>query len=218
MISVVIPALNAAGTLASCLAAVSEADEIVVVDGGSSDATVAIAEGSGAALVCSARGRGVQLRSGALAARGDWLLFLHSDTILKAGWRGAVDLHMAVRPGSAAFFRFRLRADDWQARLIEAGVALRSGMLRLPYGDQGLLISRTLYEEVGGYRALPLMEDVDLVRRIGRARLWALPAEAFTSAQRWQRDGWLRRSARNLLYLTLYRLGVPPARISELYD
>lgn len=218
MLSVVIPTLNSSDTLAACLAALPEADEIVVADGGSSDATAAIAERSGARVICTGRGRGAQLGSGALAARGDWLLFLHADTILECGWREATDLHVASAAGRAAHLRFRLRADNWQARLVEAGVALRAGLLKLPYGDQGLLISRALYEEVGGYRSLPLMEDVDLVRRIGRARLRALPVAAVTSAERWQRDGWLRRSARNLLYLALYRLGVPAARIAELYD
>lgn len=218
MLSVVIPTLNSSDTLAACLAALPEADEIVVADGGSSDATAAIAEQSGAKVICTGRGRGAQLGSGALAARGDWLLFLHADTILERGWREATDLHVASAAGWAAHFRFRLRADNWQARLVEAGVALRAGLLKLPYGDQGLLISRALYEEVGGYRSLPLMEDVDLVRRIGRARLRALPVAAVTSAERWQRDGWLRRSARNLLYLALYRLGVAPGRIAELYD
>ncbi len=218
MLSAIVPALNASGTLAASLAALSDADEIVVVDGGSSDATAAIAERSGARVVRTARGRGAQLQSGVLAARGDWLLFLHADTVLERGWREAADGHIAAGAGRAAFFRFRLGADNWQARLVEAGAALRVGLLKLPYGDQGLLVSRALYETVGGYRSLPLLEDVDLVRRIGRARLLALPVEAVTSAERWQRDGWLRRSARNLLYLALYRLGVPPARIAELYD
>jgi len=218
MLSVILPTLNSSGTLAACLGALWEADEIVVVDGGSSDATAAIAERSGATVVRTARGRGAQLRSGELAAQGDWLLFLHSDTILERGWREATDGHIAAGAGRAAFFRFRLGADDWQARLVEAGAALRVGLLKLPYGDQGLLVSRALYEEVGGYRSFPLLEDVDLVRRIGRARLRALPVDAVTSAERWQRDGWLRRSARNLLYLALYRLGVAPARIAELYD
>ena len=218
MISAVIPTLNAAGTLAECLAAVSAADEIVVVDGGSSDETAAIAERTGARLVGSVRGRGAQLQSGVLATRGDWLLVLHADTILERGWREAVDLHIEAFPGRAAFFRLRLQANDWQARIIEAGVAMRARLFGLPYGDQGVLISRELYEAVGGYNSLPLMEDVDLIRRIGRTRLQALPVAAVTSAERWRRDGWLRRSSRNLLYLMLYSAGVPTKRLAELYD
>ncbi|HYG47629.1 MAG TPA: TIGR04283 family arsenosugar biosynthesis glycosyltransferase [Allosphingosinicella sp.] len=215
MLSVVVPTLNAAATLGRCLDALAGAGEIVVVDGGSTDATAAIAERSGARLVRSARGRGVQLAAGAAAAAGDWLLFLHADTILAPGWREAAEWHMARRPDRAACFRFRLDAGEWRARLIEAGVALRVRLLGLPYGDQGLLISRRLYEEVGGYRPLPLMEDVDLARRIGRIQ--RLDADATTSARRWRRDGWLRRSGRNLLCLALYRLGMSAERVARLY-
>ncbi|NUQ18011.1 MAG: glycosyltransferase [Sphingomonas sp.] len=218
MLSVVIPSLNARGTLTACLAAVDQADEVVLVDAGSSDDSVAIAERSGARLVHGSRGRGTQLHAGALAAEGDWLLFLHADTLLAPGWREAVDLHMASRPGSAAYFRFRLDSDDRRARILEWAVVARAFLMKLPYGDQALLISRNLYEEVGGFRPLPLMEDVDLVRRIGRRRLRSLPVDAVTSAERWHRDGWLRRSARNLLYLLLYRVGVAPQRLAKLYD
>jgi hypothetical protein len=90
-------------------------------------------------------------------------------------------------------------------------------LLALPYGDQGLLIHRDLYDQLGGYRPLPLMEDVDLVRRIGRRRLTVLPVRAETSARRWRQDGWLARSARNLVCLALFFVGVPAARIARLY-
>lgn len=217
MLSVVIPALDAAGSIGECIAAAAEADETVVVDGGSDDATPALAERLGARVHRSARGRGVQLAAGAAAATGDWLLFLHSDTRLAPGWRAAADRHIARRPGKAACFRFRLDAGEWQARLVEAGVALRVRWFGLPYGDQGLLVPRRLYDSVGGYRALPLMEDVDLVRRIGSARLERLPVAATTSAERWRRRGWIRRSGRNLLCLALYRLGMSAERVARLY-
>ncbi|MGZ8284390.1 MAG: TIGR04283 family arsenosugar biosynthesis glycosyltransferase [Allosphingosinicella sp.] len=217
MLAVVIPTLNAAATLGPCLAAVREADQIVVVDGGSTDGTTAIAESSGAHLIQSTRGRGVQLAAGAAAAKGEWLLFLHSDTLLARGWRGAAERHMARQPGKAACFRFRLDGPERRARLIEAGVALRVRLLGLPYGDQGLLISRRLYDRVGGYRPLPLMEDVDLVGRIGGRRIERLEVDAFTSAERWRRGGWLRRSGRNLLCLACYRCGMSAERVARLY-
>lgn len=215
MLSVVIPALNAAATLGACLSAVSEADEIIVVDGGSTDGTADVAEREGARLVRSPRGRGVQLAAGAAEAKGDWLLFLHADTRLAPGWRIEADRHAARRPGHAACFRLRLDAGEWQARLVEAAVALRVRLFSLPYGDQGLLVPRPLYEAAGGYRPLPLMEDVDLVGRLGR--IARLESGALTSAERWRRDGWLSRSGRNLLCLALYRLGMSAERVARLY-
>ena len=217
VLSIVVPALNAAATLGPCLAAVAEADELIVVDGGSADGTAALAENAGARVVHSPRGRGVQLAAGAAAATGDWLLFLHSDTRLAPGWREAAERHMTRHPGQAACFRFRLDAGERRARLIEAGVALRVRALGLPYGDQGLLISRRLYDQVGGYRPLPLMEDVDLVGRIGRRRIGRLATAAVTSATRWRSGGWLRRSARNLICLALYRCGMSAERVARLY-
>ena len=215
MLSVVIPTLDAANSLERCLEAVAPADEIIVVDGGSSDASRAIARRAGARLFEVPANRGGQSHAGAKAATGDWLLFLHADTILAAGWVEAVAAHIAGDPLRAACFTFRLDDRAWQARLIEAAVAVRVRTLGLPYGDQGLLISRAAYQRLGGFRALALMEDVDLVRRVGRPRL--LPVAALTSAERWRRDGWFRRSARNLCCLAAYRLGASPERIARFY-
>ena len=216
MLSVVIPTLNAAAHLPACLERMKAADEIVVVDGGSADTTAAIASEAGARLLVAPKGRGSQLRAGGQAARGDWLLFLHADTLPGRRWREAVAAHVAGS-GKAACFRFRLADRAWQARAVERAVAARVAWLGLPYGDQGLLIPRRLYDEVGGYRPLPLMEDVDLVRRIGRRRLAVLDEAAWTSAERWRRDGWLRRPARNLFCLGLYAFGLPPERIARFH-
>ena len=218
MLSVIIPTLNAAATLEDCLSRLGEVRDVVVVDGGSWDGSQAIAEAAGARLVVADPGRGAQLRLGAEAARGDWLLFLHADTLLEPGWRQAAHAHRESWPGAAGCFRFRLDSRAWQARLIESGVALRTWIFGLPYGDQGLLVPRDLYERVGGFAAVPLMEDVDLVRRIGWRRLKLLQADAVTSAARWRRDGWFRRSARNLSCLLLHLFGMSEERLARIYE
>ena len=216
-LSVVIPVLNAASELPRTMASVAEAHEIVVVDGGSTDGSAATAESLGARVIASPPGRGEQLRRGAAGAKGPWLLFLHADTRLEPGWRVAAEAVMVQGAGRAAVFRFALDDPDWRARWLEAAVAARVEAFALPYGDQGLLIHRELYDAVGGFAPLPLMEDVDLIRRIGRRRLVALPVKAVTSSRRWRADGWLRRSARNLVCLAMFRLGVPIERIARVY-
>jgi len=221
----VIPTLDAASGLGASLATIETARgtgllrEIVVADGGSADATPAIAEAAGARVVRAPRGRGSQLVAGAAAAEGEWLCFLHADTQAGPRWCDAVAGFIAdpANAERAGYFAFRLDDGSSSARRLERLVAWRSRVLGLPYGDQGLVIAKRFYSELGGFPALPLMEDVALVRRIGRRRLVALEATALTSAARYRRDGYLRRSLRNLVCLTLYFLGVSPRLIQRLY-
>ena len=218
-LTIIIPTLDAAGCLEATLAACAEAGTVVVVDGGSRDGTPDLAQSLGATVVRSQPGRGLQLAAGAAAARGEWLLFLHADTRLAPGWAAAARDFMRDpgNAGRAAYFTFALDDASPEARRLERLVAWRCRVLALPYGDQGLLLSRALHDRIGGFRPLPLMEDVDLVRRLGRRRLVALPVAALTSAERWRREGWRRRSARNLACLSLWFLGVPPRVIRRLY-
>ena len=217
-ISAVIPTLEAARTLPATLAALGGGvAEIIIADAGSRDGTSEIGQSRGARVITAPRGRGSQLAAGIAAARHDWLLLLHADTRLSPGWEQAANTLIAEKPHTAGYFRFTLDSENPRARRLERQVAWRCRTLALPYGDQALLISRTLLAEVGGMRPLPLMEDVDLIRRLGRHRLTLLDAAALTSATRWERDGWTRRSARNLLCLTLYFLGLPPHLIARLY-
>jgi rSAM/selenodomain-associated transferase 2 len=216
MLTVVIPTLNAAATLPATLAAVAGAGEVIVSDGGSSDGTPALA--AAFRLVSGPAGRGAQIARGVAAARGPWLLLLHADTVPLPGWREAVARFVAdpANLGTAAAFRLRLDDPRPAARRLERIVAWRTRALGLPYGDQGLLLSRRLYDAVGGVRPLPIMEDVDLARRLGRRRIVLLEATVLTSARRY-RGGVLARSARNLACLGLYALGVPPRLVARLY-
>jgi hypothetical protein len=162
-------------------------------------------------------GRGSQLAAGARAAGSDWLLFLHADCQPMAGWENAIARFIAGSPDKAGYFGLALDDPAPAARRLERLVAWRCRVLALPYGDQGLLISRRLYDTVGGYAAIPLMEDVDLVRRLGRDRLQPIGATMLASARRYRRDGYLRRPLRNLCCLALYFAGVGPARIARIY-
>ncbi len=222
LISVVIPVLDAAAELPHTLAAlhgVARISEVIVVDGGSRDASLRIARRARARVVTAPRGRGLQLAAGAAAARGAWLLFLHADCCPLPGWEDAVAAFMSAPEAEKRAGYFALALDDPSpaARRLERIVAWRCRALALPYGDQGLLIHRHLYDAIGGYAAIPLMEDVDLARRLGRARLKPIGATMLASARRYRHGGYWRRPLRNLACLSLYFAGVSPARIAKIY-
>ena len=223
-ISVIIPTLNAADVIGRTLVSMSSLDglamirEVIISDGGSSDDIAKIAKEIGADLLVSSPGRGGQLSAGAEASTGDWLLFLHADTALAAGWEEVLGRFMRDQPTKAGYFDFVLDDTGFMPRLVERLVALRCRVFALPYGDQALFISRKLYFEAGGYRSLPLMEDVDFIRRLGRARLFGIDNGAITSASRYKSSGYLKRISRNLFCLTLYFFGVSPERIQRLYE
>ncbi len=228
MISVIIPTLNAERTLAHTLTALVPAvvdgivQEAILVDGGSTDDTRAIAEAAGTHLVVAPAGRGSQLEAGASHAKGDWLLFLHADTVLEPGWAEEAQSFMervesGRRGQAAAAFCFALDDDGFMPRFVEWLVGVRCRLLALPHGDQGLLISRNLYNRLGGFRPLPLMEDVDLVRRLRRRELVILQSRAVTSGERYRREGYLARSLRNLGCVLLYYLRVPSRVLARLY-
>ena len=219
-LSVVIPTLNAETALARSLPALAEGlsagliRELVISDGGSDDATLTIAGEAGAEIVTGAPSRGGQLRRGAEAAQGDWLLFLHADTVLPTGWADIVLAHLPTgRPGH---FRLKFDTSGPVAAMVAGWANLRSRLFHLPYGDQVLLILRADYDATGGYPDQPLMEDVAIARKLGR-RLTILPDTVTTSADRYRRDGWLRRGARNLSLLLRYLAGADPERLARRY-
>lgn len=193
--------------------------QVIVCDGGSTDRTAEIAAAWGVRVEAAPRGRGNQLAAGMRLTRSPWILFLHADTHLAAGWEQEAAQFIVSDGASrrAAVFSFALDDPSVAARGLEWLVRWRCRLAALPYGDQGLLISRSLYDDIGGYRAIPLMEDVDIVRRLGSGRLVVLVSAAHTSAARYRRDGYLRRGARNLFCLAMYFLGVAPSTIARFY-
>jgi rSAM/selenodomain-associated transferase 2 len=219
-LSVVIPTLNAADGLARSLPPLADGltagliREVVFSDGGSQDATLEIADAAGAVVVQGHPSRGAQLRRGAEASQGQWILFLHADTVLPPGWADDVKAHLTKdRPAWCP-----LRFDDGglAARVVAAWANLRARVFALPYGDQCLLISRAEYDQVGGFADVPLMEDVAMSRRLGR-RLMPLPFTVTTSAEKYLRDGWLRRGSRNLSLLVRYLCGADPRKLAAKY-
>lgn len=225
MICVVIPTLNAQDYLPACLSALVPAaveglvKKVVVADGGSDDKTLQIADAAGADIVSSPMGRGIQLAKGARRAECDWLLFLHADTILQPGWSQIVETFLQdASQNMAAAFRFCLDDHRTRARFLEGLVYLRCKLFSLPYGDQGLLISRKLYDELGGFRPIALMEDVDMVRKIGARRLQMLNVRAVTSADKYRNQGYMRRMARNIRCLAMWFAGAAPEKILKKYQ
>jgi glycosyltransferase involved in cell wall biosynthesis len=218
MISVVVPCHNAQETLPRCFDSLIGATvhgavrEVIVADGGSTDDTLIITDAAGARVVHAGKSRVSQLAAGAKAARSDWILFLHPETALSPGWEVEAGAFMSqvgyARPYAAAF-SFALEEFDPAARRAEALAALRSKLLKLPYGEQGLLITRTFYEKLGGFRDTA-MPDADLARRIGAKRLVILRARAVSKSA--TRPAAPRKPA----LLALYALRFPPAMLARL--
>jgi rSAM/selenodomain-associated transferase 2 len=226
-LSIIIPTYNAMPRLGDCLAALVEGlssglvREAIVVDGGSQDFSAELAADMGCTVIslpATQRGRGQQLAGGARAASGDWLLFLHADTILEAGWSDVVARHIAQHNQTkAAYFQLAFASIAPSARRVAGLANWRAGALGLPYGDAGMLIARDHYDRLGGYQSLPLMEDVDLVRRIGGRNLVRLDSVALTSATKFERGGWWGVPLRNITLVGAYLLGMNPARLAKWY-
>jgi rSAM/selenodomain-associated transferase 2 len=222
MISVIIPSLNEQTHVGGCIESIlaERADcEIIVADGGSTDRTVELAsEHEEVRVVRTDRGRGLQMNRGALSANGTVFLFLHADTKLEEGWSRDIDAALSKDAVAAGAFTLKINSAERHFRLIELWVKVRCAVFGLPYGDQGIFVRRDVFKKLGGYRDIPLMEDVDLVRRIKRAgRIVLLPGKAFTSARKWSTEGWIRVSLMNQFLMILFRLGVDPGRLVKLY-
>lgn len=220
MISVIIPTLNEELTLEKSLISVwnSKDVEIIVSDGGSNDDTLAIAERLAGKTLSSPAGRGAQMNVGASAASGDILLFLHADTILPAGWEGHVRESLIDEEVAGGAFSFSLPNRSIPFAFISLMVNFRSRLLKLPYGDQAIFVRRGIFDKMGSFRDIPIMEDVELVkgmRRLGRLEILDQPI--ITSSRRWEKEGWIRTTLRNVTLLFLYHLGVNPERLYRFY-
>ncbi len=217
-VSVVIPALDEQGrvgdAVASALAA--GAAEVLVVDGGSTDATVAEAEAAGARVLSAPQGRASQMNAGAAAASGGALLFLHADTTLPPG-AAALASGVLAGPGVVAgAFDYAVGTPTATGRLVSTLGRARVRLTRHPYGDQALFVSARTFRDLGGFPDLPTLEDWEFVRRLKRlGRVEVLREPAVTSMRAWERRGLLRATAVNAAVIAAYRLGVDPETLAR---
>jgi rSAM/selenodomain-associated transferase 2 len=220
VLSIVVPTLNEATCLATTLTAARQpgVDEVIVVDGGSVDGTCEVARRVADRVLVAARGRAQQMNAGAAAARGDVLLFLHADTRPPAGFAEAVA--RALRDPAVVGGRFDvvLDAPGWAYRLTGQLISARSRLTGVATGDQALFVRRAVFERLGGFAPLPLMEDIDLTRRLKRVgHLAALRETVTTSARRWQSRGLVRTVLLMWALRAAYYAGISPTLLARAY-
>lgn len=219
-ISIIIPALNEASKISTVLARVLEAGnvEVILVDGGSQDETVAIAQSTGVKVISAAAGRAHQMNAGATVATGEILLFLHGDTHLPTEFDTLVRQALQETRTVAGAFELRIDAQLRGLRLVEKMVNVRSRFFSMPYGDQAIFLRATVFQEIGGFQNLPIMEDFELMRHLKpRGKIVILSAAVLTSGRRWQKLGVIKTTLINQLVIIAYLLGVSPARIARWY-
>ncbi|MEH2437980.1 MAG: TIGR04283 family arsenosugar biosynthesis glycosyltransferase [Nostoc sp.] len=219
-ISIIIPTLNEAENIKEAIATTQLGIniEVIVVDGGSNDDTVAIAQSLGVKIISSSPGRAVQMNRGAVAATGEILLFLHADTCLPTGFDDMVRTALQ-QPGTlAGAFKLRIDASLLSLRWVELGVNLRSHFYQMPYGDQAIFLTKAVFQQIGGFPELPIMEDFELMRRLKPiGQIVIIPTPIVTSARRWLQKGVFKTTLLNQIVIIAYLLGISPKRICRWY-
>jgi rSAM/selenodomain-associated transferase 2 len=219
-VSVIVPTLNEARTLGATLDVLTDLPgvrEIIVVDGGSEDKTVAVARAHGVRLLHANRGRGPQMHAGAQAALGDILWFVHADTHPPPDATHHIETTLARPDISGGCFAVRFDSTSWPAYFL-AWLYARLRRLNLCYGDATLFVRRGAYEQVGGFRPFPLFEDVELAGRLRQCgRFLCLPVEVITSARRFEGHGFVRSLVWWMTLQLLYWLGLPPRVLARMY-
>ena len=219
-IAVIIPTLNEAQMLAGTLASIGPSSrvEVIVADGGSTDATTAIAAAHGARVISVAGGRSAQMNAAVEASDARLLVFVHADTRLPRGWLSIVDRILADPRVALGGFQLAIKGATRLERIVTALANQRSRTWGYPYGDQGLFLRRATFEQLAGFSAMPIMEDRDLAQRAQRlGRIVIADAFAITSPRRWRKLGVVRTTAINQLVLLGHRLGVPIDKLAQFY-
>ena len=219
-ISIIIPVLNEATIIQSTLLELqkNQSIEIIVVDGGSQDNTIKIVQQTGAKLITATGGKAAQMNQGANIAQSELLLFLHGDTHLPQNFIPLVRETLNQPKVVAGAFELAINGKEKSFRWVELMVKIRSRLFSLPYGDQGIFIRKNLFEQIGGYRNLPIMEDFDLIQRLKRQGEIAIASgRVLTSGRRWQKLGVWQTTVINQLVIVGYYLGISPAKLRNLY-
>lgn len=219
LISIIIPTLNEEGNIEAAINSIQSNNiEIIVVDGGSQDETLLIAKSLDVKVIVSAPGRANQMNAGAMVASGEMLLFLHADTRLPTGFDEMIRTTLA-KPGIVAgAFALQIDAPDWGLRLVEFGVKWRSHLWQMPYGDQAIFLTKDVFQQVGNFPQIPIMEDFELMKKLkSLGKIYLLPTPVITSPRRWLKKGILQTTILNQIIVIAYLLGVSPNRICNWY-
>ncbi|MBD2446243.1 TIGR04283 family arsenosugar biosynthesis glycosyltransferase [Nostoc sp. FACHB-152] len=219
-ISIIIPTLNEAKNVKEAIASTQPSAniEIIVVDGGSSDDTVQICQSLGVKVISSSSGRAVQMNAGAAVASGEILLFLHADTRLSVGFDVQIRQALSQPKIVAGAFDLQIDASPFVFRLVEWGVKWRSRLFQMPYGDQAIFLTKKVFQEIGGFPELPIMEDFELIRQLhSTGRIVILSTPVITSARRWLQKGVFKTTLLNQIIIIAYLFGVSPQQIRSWY-
>ena len=221
-ISVVLPVLNEVRSITGVIGRLREQEpgvEIIVVDGDPEGSTLSAIGDRDVRTAVSLRGRALQMNRGAALAAGDVVLFLHADTLLPAGAFGRVRDGLADEGMVGGAFSLGIASPRWYFRITERYVACRTRITRVPFGDQAIFLRREYFTRIGGYAAIPIMEDVELMTRVRRRgdRICIVPDRVMTSPRRWEREGVFFATARNWMLQFLYCCGVPPKKLARFY-
>ncbi|MDM8543333.1 TIGR04283 family arsenosugar biosynthesis glycosyltransferase [Desulfococcaceae bacterium HSG9] len=225
LISIIIPVLNETKTINTTLAHLKNSGmgddcEIILVDGASSGNTLKVVNEPDVVKVRSSKGRGLQMNQGAVAANGNVLVFLHSDTYLPNNATNAIRAALADNHVVGGAFDLSIQSDRQVYKIIAAFASLRSRITRIPYGDQAIFIKKSFFFRIGGFQVIPIMEDVELMRRIKKKRykIKIIPDKVKTSSRRWQKEGVLYCTLRNWFIMLIYLTGVSPTKLIRFYN
>ncbi len=224
MLSIIIPTINEAERLPLLLADINSYPhqlELIISDFQSSDLTELIAKTGGAKVIHNeTKGRGHQLHNGATKALGEWLLFLHADSRLDADWDWKVDqiIKEDCNKSYAWFFDFKIAKEGVSWFLLELAVFIRSYIFQRPYGDQGLLIKKSLYFQIGGYKKIPIMEDIDISIRLSqKTKMKRIGSNMQTSGRRYSRSNIIKNAIKNSNLINSWKQGESPTALVERY-